>query len=120
LSRGYDNLLSNVQFLIEQKRILTGTRSYLDIMPDIKFTKKTVREVCAQHPELEQAIAEEVYKIFESQMPTIEQDGSQKAEDAPLEDGVDPNEVPEKAANVPADSKSVGAAKVRLGGRMKK
>jgi len=120
LSRGYDNLLSNVQFLIEQKKIATGTRSYLESMPDIKFTKKTVREVCAQHPELEQAIAEEVYKIFESHMPTIEQDGSQKAEDAPLEEGVDPNDVLEKSANVPGDSKSVGAVKVRLGGRLAK
>jgi RecA/RadA recombinase len=114
LSRGYDNLLSNVQFLIDNKRILTGTRSYLDSMPDIKFTKKTVREVCKQHPELEQAISEEVLKIFEAHMPSIVSDGSQNAADAPDEDGVDPSEVPDTSKAAPENSKGVAAIKSRL------
>jgi len=66
---GYSNLLSNVQFLIDNKRIITGPKSYLASMPDIKFNKASIVETCAEHPELEEAISNEVAEIFISRMP---------------------------------------------------
>ena len=66
---GYSNVLSNVEFLIDNKRIITGPKSYLASMPDIKFTKSTILETCEEHPELEEAISNEVAEIFISRMP---------------------------------------------------
>lgn len=65
----YDNLLSNVQFLYETGDIKSaGPYSVLNSMPSIKFTKKTVREVVAQHPELGDAIEAKVVEIMTGKM----------------------------------------------------
>ncbi len=88
LRRGYNNTLSNVQFLIEQGEIATGTRSYLKSLPDIKFTKSTVLQVCEEHPELVEAFSNRVAEIFMEKMPTLDKDGN----------GLDENLSPEEKA----------------------
>jgi len=65
----YDNLLSNVQFLYETGDIkAAGPYSVLNSCPEIKFTKKTVRDVVAKNPALGEAIEAKVIEIMSGKM----------------------------------------------------
>jgi len=82
---GYDAFLSDVQFLYDSRRIVSAGRfSYLDTLPDIKFTKKTVKEVVAKNPELAKGIDAAVRDTFLDLMYKIESEpkaeGSEQTE----------------------------------------
>ena len=82
----YDNLLSNVQFLYETGDIkAAGPYSVLNSLPSVKFTKKTVREVVSQHPELGDAIEAKVIEIMTGKMyhcPIVTTDSTVSVEEA--------------------------------------
>jgi len=82
----YDNLLSNAQFLYETGDIkAAGPYSVLNSLPSVKFTKKTIRQVVAEHPELGDAIEAKVIEIMSGKMyhcPITAIDSTVSAEEA--------------------------------------
>ena len=70
---GYCPILSNIEFLRQNKRIQGGGRaSFLESAPNDKFTLKTVREVFAKSETFREALGAEVDKIFMSRLPQVD------------------------------------------------
>jgi hypothetical protein len=71
-AKGFDNLLSNYYFLDEQKKIQGGGRGYfIEECPDIKFTKKTFKEVYKSNKEFRKVFDKLVISTLEKFHPTF-------------------------------------------------
>jgi hypothetical protein len=68
---GYSNLLTNLEYLKDNKLIEMKGSGTLVPGCDIKFTKGTVVKVAAEHPELAKAISNMVKKHLIAKMPRI-------------------------------------------------
>jgi RecA/RadA recombinase len=80
-ANGYDNDLSNIQFLVNNGKIKTGNKSFLETMPDKKFTLSTVKDLIKTDKNFSAAISKAVLDSFLSNMPSSTDD----AEIAPAE-----------------------------------
>lgn len=81
-THGFDNVLTNYEFLKKNNLVKGGGRSYyLENCPDIKFTAKTFKAKWLENDELKDAMDELIFPLLEDLVPEADLDFNEDADE---------------------------------------